>query len=143
MRLKTPFIVSSANSQVGGGIESFYPAVYHNGYPVAVLRFVHVMGSYEDRDPTVGRAVYQFPELPACGRVYPAGRLVQKDDCRTVEYRHGKGQFLLPSQGQVPHHRVVMLRETERGQRFVGTSGDFSPAEPVYSAEQPDVLPYF
>ena len=65
--------------ELGRAVHRLYPAVYHDTDAVAVLGFVHIVGSYKYGDALSGGLIYHIPELTACYGINPSGRLVQED----------------------------------------------------------------
>ena len=63
----------------------------HQRYAVAALRLVHEVGGDEDGHPVAPRQLnHQLPEAVAGHRVDARGRLVEDEDFRLVDNRHGQ-----------------------------------------------------
>ena len=95
--------------KAGRRIESQQLAAVHEGHPVAVLGFIHVMGGDEDRRALSRQFVDQVPELAAGHRVHAAGRLVEEQQLRPVEDGAAERQALPPAAGQLMGGRVRPL----------------------------------
>jgi hypothetical protein len=115
----------------------------HQRDAVAALRLVHEVGGDEDGHPVLARQVeHQLPETIARHRVDPRGGLVEDQDLRLVDHRHGQRQALANAQRQALGEHVHDRAEVEAA----GHLGDAGIDPRGRHVEQPgvqhQVLPY-
>jgi hypothetical protein len=90
----------------------YYPPCVNNGYPVAYLGLVHVMGGHEHGDPVLlWQAGDELPEVrPALG-VEPKGWLVQKEHLGPVYETAGHLEPALHTAGVMLYYLVPAFIE--------------------------------
>src|SRR5690606_39350988 len=86
--------------ELRGRTEGRDSAVQHDGDPVAVLGFIHVVRRNENGDPPVCSAVDVIPELASSDGIEPTSRLVEEDDAILVYERHRKSEHQLSYERQ-------------------------------------------
>ena len=77
--------------------QSFYFTIHHDGYSVAILRFVHVMRGDKNRYSTLCSIANQFPELSTSGWINTSSRLIEEHNAWVMEDTYRESQLLFPS----------------------------------------------
>ena len=85
--------------QLPRGIERLDVSVHHDADTVAILRFVHVVGGYKDRNASVGCLVDEFPKLPSGDGIHTPCRFVEEDDLGSWKMLSEKASFCFHPSG--------------------------------------------
>src|SRR5262245_51613985 len=92
-----------------GGVERDHCTLVHEGQPVAVLGFLHVVSTYENRVSRGGQLINKIPECAPGNRINAGRRLVEKQYWRLVQDGAPQGQALLPSTREQTCRRISLL----------------------------------
>src|SRR2546427_389882 len=101
-------------NQAAGGILSHDPAMIHDRHAVAeLLRLFHIVRGEDDRPALPAERSDALPEGAPGLRIQPGGGLVQKDNPRVIDERHGDREPLQLTAGQGVHPRLALLVELQ------------------------------
>src|SRR3990172_3733259 len=84
----------------------------HDGHPVAIFGFVHIMRSHKNRGAFFAQIIDRLPKMAAGNGIDAAGRLIEKNDLGIMDDGTGKRQALFPAQGHFAGELVPLLVES-------------------------------
>ena len=115
----------------------------HEGDAIAAGPLVHEVRGDEDRDPLVaGEIDQQLPELIAGEGIHPRGWLVENQDFRLVDDRHGQGEPLTEAHWKLRCQVIDHLAQAKALQEIGDSLLHCRLGEVEESGVELEVLPY-